>query len=79
VETLTSFSELDDRRTIGSARLIIISLDDSDAQESVKTLSIISNLAPSLPTIVLSSKYNFEETRTVIGAGKGLYPNDAGI
>src|SRR3984893_13433831 len=80
VETLTSFSELDDRRAIGSARLVIISLDETDAQESVKALSIISDLAPSLPTIVLSSKYNFEVMRAVIGYGaKGYIPMTMGF
>jgi len=80
VETLTSFSELDDRRTIESARLVIISLDETDAQESVKALSIISDLAPSLPTIVLSSKYNFEMMRAVIGYGaKGYIPMTMGF
>jgi DNA-binding NarL/FixJ family response regulator len=70
---LTSFSELDDRRTIESARLVIISLDETDAQESAETLSIIADLAPSLPTIVLSSKYNFEVMRAVIGCGANGY------
>src|SRR3984957_320148 len=80
METLTSFSELDDRRTIGSARLVIISLDETDAQESAKALSIISDLAPSLPTIVLSSKYNFEVMRAVIGYGaKGYIPMTMGF
>jgi DNA-binding NarL/FixJ family response regulator len=80
VETLTSFSELDDRRTIESARLVIISLDETDAQESVKALSIITDLAPSLPTIVLSSKYNFEVMRAVIGYGaKGYIPMTMGF
>ena len=80
VETLTSFSELDEQRTIESARLVIISLDETDAQESVKALSIISDLAPSLPTIVLSSKYNFEVMRAVIGYGaKGYIPMTMGF
>jgi DNA-binding NarL/FixJ family response regulator len=80
VETLTSFSELDDRRTIESARLVIISLDETDAQESAEALNIISNLAPSLPTIVLSSKYNFEVMRAVIGYGaKGYIPMTMGF
>src|ERR1700693_1022506 len=80
VETLTSFSELHEQRTIGSARLVIISLDETDAQESAKALSIISDLAPSLPTIVLSSKYNFEVMRAVIGYGaKGYIPMTMGF
>jgi DNA-binding NarL/FixJ family response regulator len=80
VETLTSFSELDDRRAIGSARLVIISLDETDARESAKALRIISDLAPSLPTIVLSSKYNFEVMRAVIGCGaKGYIPMTMGF
>jgi DNA-binding NarL/FixJ family response regulator len=80
VETLTSFSELDEQRTIESARLVIISLDETDAQESAKALSIISDLAPSLPTIVLSSKYDFEVMRAVIGYGaKGYIPMTMGF
>jgi DNA-binding NarL/FixJ family response regulator len=80
VETLTSFSELDEQRTIESARLVIISLDETDSQESAKALSIIADLAPSLPTIVLSSKYNFEVMRAVIGCGaKGYIPMTMGF
>jgi DNA-binding NarL/FixJ family response regulator len=80
VETLTSFSELDEQRTIESARLVIISLDETNTQEGAEALSIISNLAPSLPTIVLSSKYNFEVMRAVIGYGaKGYIPMTMGF
>ncbi|HWY81316.1 MAG TPA: response regulator transcription factor [Roseiarcus sp.] len=75
VETLSSISELNDRSTIGSARLVIISLDETNAQECAKSLSIISDLAPSLPTVALSSKYNFEVMCAVIGCGaKGYIP-----
>ena len=78
VETLSSFSELDDERTIGSTRLVIISL--VSAHDSAEVLSIISNLAQSLPTIVLSSKYNFEVMRAVIGCGaKGYIPMTMGF
>jgi DNA-binding NarL/FixJ family response regulator len=80
VETLTSFSELDDQRTIGSARLVIISLDETGGQENAKALSIISDLALSLPTIILSSKYNFEVMRAVMGCGaKGYIPMTMGF
>ena len=80
VETLTSFSELDEQRTIESARLVIISLGETNTQESAEALNIISNLAPSLPTIVLSSKYNFEVMRAVIGYGaKGYIPMTMGF
>ena len=80
VETLTSFSELDEQRTIESARLVIISLGETNTQESAEALSIISDLAPSLPTIVLSSKYNFEVMRAVIGYGaKGYIPMTMGF
>src|ERR1700722_5703407 len=44
VETLTSFSELDEQRTIESARLVIISLGETNTQESAEALNIISNL-----------------------------------
>jgi DNA-binding NarL/FixJ family response regulator len=73
VEMLSSFSELDDQRTIGSARLVIICLDETNTQESAKALSIIADLAPTLPTIVLSSKYDFEVMRAVIGCGAKGY------
>ena len=80
VETLTSFSELDEQRTIESARLVIISLGETNTQESAEALSIISDLAPSLPTIVLSSKYDFEVMRAVIGCGaKGYIPMTMGF
>jgi DNA-binding NarL/FixJ family response regulator len=80
VETSTSFSELDEQRTIESARLVIISLGETNTEESAEALSIISNLAPSLPTIVLSSKYNFEVMRAVIGCGaKGYIPMTMGF
>ena len=80
VETLTSFSELDEQRANESARLIIFSLEETNTQESAEALSIISTLAPSLPTIVLSSKYNFEVMRAVIGYGaKGYIPMTMGF
>jgi DNA-binding NarL/FixJ family response regulator len=80
VETLTSFSELDEQRTIESARLVIISLGETNTQESAEALSIISDLAPSLPIIVLSSKYNFEVMRAMIGYGaKGYIPMTMGF
>ena len=66
--------------TIGSARLVIISLGETNTQESAEALSIISDLAPSLPTIVLSSKYDFEVMRAVIGCGaKGYIPMTMGF
>lgn len=80
VETLSSFSELSDQGTIGSARLVIISLGETNTQEGEKALGIISDLASSLPTIVLSSKYNFEVMRAVIGCGaKGYIPMTMGF
>ena len=80
VETLSSVSELDDQRTIGSARLVIISLDETNTQECAKALKAISVLAPYLLTIVLSSKYNFEVMRAVIGCGaKGYIPMTMGF
>jgi DNA-binding NarL/FixJ family response regulator len=75
VERLFSFSELDARRTIGSVRLVIISLGETNTQESVSELSMISHLAPSLPIIVLSSRLDFEVTRAAINRGaKGYIP-----
>src|SRR6202035_4082836 len=63
-----------------SARLVIISLGETNTQESAEALSIISDLAPSLPTIVLSSKYDFEVMRAVIGCGaKGYIPMTMGF
>ena len=80
VETFSSFSEMGNQETTGSARLVIISLGETNTQESAEALSIISDLAPSLPTIVLSSKYNFEVMRTVIGCGaKGYIPMTMGF
>src|SRR5580692_12136484 len=80
VETLSSFSELGDRGTLGLAQLIIISLGETNTQESAEALGIIADLAPTLPTIVLSSKYNFEVMRAVIGCGaKGYIPMTMGF
>jgi DNA-binding NarL/FixJ family response regulator len=80
VETLSSFSELADPRTIGSARLLIIFLNETNAHESAKALDIISDLAGSVPTIVLSSRHNFEVMRAVIGCGaKGYIPTTMGF
>ena len=80
VETFSSFSEMGNQETTGSARLVIISLGETNTQESAEALSIIFDLAPSLPTIVLSSKYNFEVMRTVIGCGaKGYIPMTMGF
>ena len=80
VETLSSFSELGDLGIIESTRLIIISLGETNTQESAEVLNIISGLAPSLPTIVLSSNYNFEVMRAVIGCGaRGYIPMTMGF
>jgi DNA-binding NarL/FixJ family response regulator len=80
VETFSSFSEMGNQETTGSARLVIISLGETNTQESAEALSIISDLAPSLPTIVLSSKYDFEVMRAVIGCGaKGYIPMTMGF
>jgi DNA-binding NarL/FixJ family response regulator len=80
VETLSSFSELGDRGTLGLAQLIIISLGETNTQESAEALGIIADLAPTLPTIVLSSKYNFEVMRAVMGCGaKGYIPMTMGF
>ncbi|MGC2786135.1 MAG: response regulator transcription factor [Roseiarcus sp.] len=80
VETLSSFSELSNQGTIGSARLVIISLGETNTQQSAEALRIISDLAQSLPTIVLSSKYDFEIMRAVIGCGaKGYIPMTMGF
>jgi DNA-binding NarL/FixJ family response regulator len=80
VATLSSFSELADRRIIGSARLLIIFLNETNTHESAKALDIISDLAGVVPTIVLSSRHNFEVMRAVIGCGaKGYIPTTMGF
>ena len=80
VETFASFSELGNQGTIGSARLAIISLGETNTPENTEALGIIFDLAPSLPTIVLSSNYNFEVMRAVIGCGaKGYIPMTMGL
>ena len=66
VETLSSFSELGNQGTIGSARLVIISLGETNTPQSAEALRIISDLAQSLP--------GRDWLR-----GKGLYPNDHGV
>jgi DNA-binding NarL/FixJ family response regulator len=80
VETLASISELDERRNSGQARLLIISVADGNNQEGTDALGILSELAGSVPTIVLSSRHNFELMRTVIGHGaKGYIPMTMGF
>lgn len=80
VETVSSFAELGDEGTIRSARLAIIFLGEVSTQESTELLNVISDFAPSLPTIVLSSRYNFEVMRAVIGCGaKGYIPMTMGF
>ena len=61
-------------------RLVIISLTDRNSQESAKALSILSELAPSVPTIIFSSRLNFDLMRAVIGCGaKGYIPMTMGF
>ena len=75
VETLSSISELDERRNSGQVRLLIISIADGNNQEGADALGILSELAGSVPTIVLSSRHNFELMRAAIGYGaKGYIP-----
>src|SRR6202040_4421718 len=68
------------QESTGTARFVIISLGETNTQENAEALSNISDLAPSLTTIVLSSKYNFEVMRAVIGCGaKGYIPMTMGF
>jgi DNA-binding NarL/FixJ family response regulator len=77
VLTLSSISEL---RSSGLIRLAIIFLTESNGQESANALRVLSELAPSIPTIVLSSTLNFEIMRAVIGCGaKGYIPMTMGF
>ena len=81
VETFSSMSALDKRRHGGELRLLIISLaEEGDGRESASALDNLSDLAASAPTIVLSSKHNFDLMRAVIGCGaRGYIPMTMGF
>ena len=80
VETLSSMAEFDAARSIDQVRLLIISLAEGNNQESSSALGILSDVAASVPTIVLSPRHNFELMRAVIGYGaKGYIPMTMGF
>ena len=80
VETLSSMAEFDAAQRIDQVRLVIISLAEGNSQESSSALGILSEVAASVPTIVLSPRHNFELMRAVIGYGaKGYIPMTMGF
>lgn len=80
VETLSSMAEFDAARSIDQVRLLIISLAEGNNHESSSALGILSDVAASVPTIVLSPRHNFELMRAVIGYGaKGYIPMTMGF
>jgi DNA-binding NarL/FixJ family response regulator len=73
VEALSSIADLEDRPNKTLPRLVIVCLADSNGQEGLNALGLLSELAPSVPTIILTSKYNFDTMRAVISCGAKAY------
>jgi DNA-binding NarL/FixJ family response regulator len=71
--SLSSISLLDIERCVGLIRSVIIILTESNTQECTNAMGILSELAPSVPIVVLASTYNLETMRTVIGRGAKAY------
>jgi DNA-binding NarL/FixJ family response regulator len=80
VETLSSFSEFDEQRSSGPIRLVIISLGDGNSQERANAFSVLSELTPAVPAVILSSKLDFETMRAAMACGaKGYIPMTMGF
>jgi DNA-binding NarL/FixJ family response regulator len=80
VETLSSMAEFDATRSIDQVRLLIISLAEGNNPESSNALGVLTEVAASVPTIVLSRRHNFELMRAVICYGaKGYIPMTMGF
>jgi DNA-binding NarL/FixJ family response regulator len=80
VETYSSVLELGNKRPSSPIRLIIVSLSDVSIQVATDTLKALSDLAPSVPIIVLSSNSDLGLARAVIGGGaKGFIPVTMGF
>jgi DNA-binding NarL/FixJ family response regulator len=73
VETLSSISELGGHPNSRGFRLVIVSLSEGTSQESLDALGLLSNIAPAVPTVILSCMHNFETMRAVIGCGAKAY------
>jgi DNA-binding NarL/FixJ family response regulator len=71
--SLSSISLLDIERCVGLIRSVIIILTESNTQECTNAMGILSELAPSVPMVVLASTYNLETMRAVIGRGAKAY------
>jgi DNA-binding NarL/FixJ family response regulator len=80
VETYSSVLEFGNKLSSSSIRLIMVSLSDASKQAATDTLKALSDLAPSVPIIVLSSNNDLELARAVIGRGaKGFIPVTMGV
>jgi DNA-binding NarL/FixJ family response regulator len=73
VETLSSVADWEARCSSELPRLIIISLADSSSHESLNAFGLLSKLAPLVPIVVLTSKFDFKTMRAVIGSGAKAY------
>jgi DNA-binding NarL/FixJ family response regulator len=73
IEALSSIDDLKKQHNSALPRLIIISIADDTSQESLNALGLLSELAPSVPKIVLTSTYNLETMRSVISSGAKAY------
>jgi DNA-binding NarL/FixJ family response regulator len=80
VETYSSVLEFGNKLPSSSIRLIVISLPDASIQAATDTLKALSDFAPSVPILVLSSNNNLELARAVMGLGaKGFIPVTMGF
>jgi DNA-binding NarL/FixJ family response regulator len=80
VETYSSASELGNKLPSSLISLIVVSLPDVSIQAATDTLKALSDLAPSVPIIVLSSNSDLGLARAVIGSGaKGFIPVTMGF
>jgi DNA-binding NarL/FixJ family response regulator len=80
VETLSSLSEFNEQRSSGLIRLVIISLADGSSQERASAFNVLSEMASAVPTVILSSKHDFETMRAAMAYGaKGYIPMTMGF
>jgi hypothetical protein len=78
VETYSSVLEFGNKLSSSSIRLIMVSLSDASKQAATDTLKALSDLAPSVPIIVLSSNNDLELARVVYPRHHGAWNRNRG-
>jgi DNA-binding NarL/FixJ family response regulator len=80
IDTYSSVSDLDDRRSNTPINLIIFSMMDGNSQTCASALNKLSELRPEIPVIILSYKDDFELAHTALSHGaKGYIPVTMGF